>query len=346
MNKDIVILIPSYEPTSLLIDYINELNKYFKYIIVVNDGSNSSYDCIFNNVNALVIGYQNNHGKGYALKYGYQYIKDNLSDIKGIICVDSDGQHLCKDVLRIADRIDDGLVLGVRDFKDDSVPFKSKFGNSISSFVFYVLYGKWLSDTQTGLRGFSVSYLDWLLGIKGNRFEYESQVLIECVRDNILIDTIGIDTVYVDNNEGTHFKAFRDSFLVMKVLFGNFIMFFSTSLFSSIVDLGLAWLLMLVLKSYGSFMQIMLATIIARVISIIVNYNLNSKFVFNSSNAFKRYLCLALGLMVLSGLLVFIIVDICCFNELIVKPIVDGMLFLISYQIQNRWVFKEVKDER
>ena len=346
MNKEIVILIPSYEPTSLLIDYVNELNNYFKYIIVVNDGSDNSYVSIFNDVKALVIGYEDNHGKGYALKYGYQYIKDNIKDIKGIVCVDSDGQHLCKDVIRVADRIDDGLVLGVRDFKDESVPFKSKFGNYISSFVFYVLYGKWLSDTQTGLRGFSVSYLDWLLGIKGDRFEYESQVLIECVRDNVFIDTIGIDTVYVNNNEGTHFKAFRDSFLVMKVLFGNFIKFFSTSLFSSIVDLGIAWLLMLVFKSYGSFMQIMLATIIARVISVIVNYNLNSKLVFKGNNAFKRYLCLAFGLMVLSGLLVFIIVDICSFNELIVKPIVDCMLFLLSYQIQNRWVFKEVKDER
>lgn len=342
MNEEIVILIPSYEPTSLLIDYVNELNNYFKYIIVVNDGSDSSYDSIFNDVNALVIGYSNNHGKGYALKFGYQHIKDNFNDIKGIVCVDSDGQHLCKDVLRIAERIDNGLVLGVRDFSDDNVPFKSKFGNSISSFVFYILYGKWLSDTQTGLRGFSINYLDWLLDIKGDRFEYESQVLIECVRDNVFIDT-----VYVNNNEGTHFKAFRDSFLVMKVLFGNFIKFISTSLFSSIVDLGLAWLLMFVFKSYGSFMQIMLATIIARVISIFVNYSLNSKYVFKGNeHAFKRYLCLALGLMILSGLFVFIVVDICSFNELIVKPVVDGILFLLSYSIQNKWVFKEVKDER
>ena len=111
MNKEIVILIPSYEPTSLLIDYVNELNNYFKYIIVVNDGSDNSYVSIFNDVKALVIGYEDNHGKGYALKYGYQYIKDNIKDIKGIVCVDSDGQHLCKDVIRVADRIDEGLVL-------------------------------------------------------------------------------------------------------------------------------------------------------------------------------------------------------------------------------------------
>ena len=97
-----IALIPAYEPDEKLINLVNELkdNKY--EIIVVNDGSNKNFDYIFDKIKNKVhlISYKVNKGKGYALKKGINYIKDNY---KEYICItiDSDGQHKVSDANKL-----------------------------------------------------------------------------------------------------------------------------------------------------------------------------------------------------------------------------------------------------
>lgn len=61
----------------------------------------------------------------------------------------------------------------LRDFshKNKSIPFRSRFGNRATSTVFALLYGRWLPDTQTGLRAVSRACFDDLLALTGDRFE-------------------------------------------------------------------------------------------------------------------------------------------------------------------------------
>ena len=72
-----IVLIPSYEPDDRLVKLINDLSKTNYKIIVVNDGSSNKYDEIFNKIKnkCVLLGYKENHGKGYALKTGFKYIK-------------------------------------------------------------------------------------------------------------------------------------------------------------------------------------------------------------------------------------------------------------------------------
>lgn len=349
-----IVLIPAYEPNEKVIYYIDELEKVgFKRIVVDDDGSGKKYQSLFEILNQKeccnVIGYDENKGKGHALKEGYAFIKKHYKDYAGIITADCDGQHAVKDVQAIANSIKQhpsSLILGERDFSLDDIPFKSKLGNRLTSGLFFLLFGKWLRDTQTGLRGFDHNLTDKMIEIDGERFEYETQVLVDCLHDDIPIEEEVIETIYENNNEGTHFQAFRDSMRIARVLFARFTKFFSSSLLSSLIDIGVAWILLDLLKSQVSddFLRIGFATVGARMISMVFNFLVNKNFVFRNGQSHRytvmRYFSLCVLIVILSTLCVYFVSHFLSFNEKIAKPIVDSLLFLLSYQLQMKWVFK------
>ena len=160
--QQISIVIPSLSPGKELKSYVNDLIKYgFNKIIVINDGSSDDYDYIFDYLRGIkevvVLSHAVNKGKGAALKTAFNYIKKNKEGIKGVLAVDSDGQHLPEDCQKIAKLMlkgERGLYLGCRDFNDPHVPWKSRTGNRLTSFFFKLLYKQELNDTQTGLRGY------------------------------------------------------------------------------------------------------------------------------------------------------------------------------------------------
>lgn len=132
-----------------------------------------------------------------------------------------DDQHLPQDgvrLLRTAEKHPDTLVLGVRDFSGKEVPWKSRLGNRISSVLFRVFSGIYLADTQTGFRAFDGMLLDQMLEIPGDRFEYEARVLFACAEQGIPVRTEKIETVYLNENAGTHFRPVQDSLRVTGAL--------------------------------------------------------------------------------------------------------------------------------
>lgn len=220
-----IILIPSYEPDNKLINLVDDLNKEEVDIVVVNDGSNETFDNIFNNAQkyAKVISYENNMGKGYALKKGIEYIKDNYKEDYLIITMDSDGQHTIKDAKKLMEYTENNqnvLTIGKR-LRDKKIPLRSKVGNAITKFVFYLTTGVRVYDTQSGLRCFTDKLVDNMLSVEGNRFEYEMNVLMMCAKNKIKMKEILIETIYIDNNSGSHFNKFKDSYLIYKNIIKN-----------------------------------------------------------------------------------------------------------------------------
>ena len=348
-----IILIPSFEPDKKFINYVQQLKNYFSSIVVVNDGSKAEYQPIFDSINQYdevqVIGYNTNKGKGYALKHGYKYINDTIHDYSGIITVDCDGQHLVEDVYQIAEQLNQNnnhLIFGCRDFTQKHVPFKSRIGNTITSILIFILYGKWLSDTQTGLRAFKKELTPFMLEIPGERFEYETQVLISAIQQDIQISTYPIQTIYENNNAGTHYQVLEDSKRIGKVLFGQITRFLSSSLLCSLIDIFSCWILLDLFSNISNaFLKISIATCIARIISMLCNFIFNKKFVFKTNTnqiAIIKYLVLALTLIILSSCFVYLFSNLLHINAKVAKPIVDSLLFIFSYNIQKTWVFKEV----
>ena len=216
---DVVALIPAYEPDARLVDYAADLAGHgFRRVVVVDDGSGDAFGHIFGALGAKpfcsVLRHGENRGKGAALKTGLAFIRDSVPEAGGVVTADSDGQHAPADCRRLADALDaepDRLILGSRDFSDPAVPFRSRFGNRWSSVTFRMLHGKWLPDSQTGLRAFPASMIPMMLAVEGERFEYEMAVLIEAAHSGVKMEPVPIRTIYENGNAGTHYRPFADT---------------------------------------------------------------------------------------------------------------------------------------
>ena len=219
--KDAVILIPSYEPDDNLISLVNSLVDIDFPILVVNDGSNPSFDPVFDKIKYKVsyLSYKDNRGKGYALRYGYSHIQELFPNSKYVITVDGDGQHSIEDINKMYNTLleKDKVVLGVRDFNKD-IPPKSKFGNWYSRINRSWLTKKYLPDDQCGLRGFPIRYIPYMIKIKGNRYEYEMNQIVRLQMMHADIITLPIKMIYHDNNSTTHFAPFMDTLRIHSLI--------------------------------------------------------------------------------------------------------------------------------
>ena len=355
-----VILIPSLEPDNRLPAYVRKLlERGFTRAVIVNDGSSEKYQPIFDELAAMegvtVLRHEVNRGKGCGLKTGYTYIRDNMPDASGVITADADGQHTVEDCWKLAEALTEEkrvMYLGSRDFDLPNVPPKSRFGNKTTSIVFKLLYGQWLPDTQTGLRAFRREELQFMIDVPGERFEYEMQVLIACARAGIEMVPITIETVYENENEGTHFHPIRDSYRIYKVILGNFVKFMGASIVSFLIDNGVFTILDQLIFP-GSFAgRVALSTIIARCVSAPCNFLMNRNLVFKSTVDPKktglRYaiLCVAILLMSTLALTVLSWLGMPKWLDTIAKIIIDSLLYLLSYRVQNKWVFPPEKESK
>jgi len=220
MQEKYIVLIPAYEPDDKLIHLVKELSKEDLDIIIVDDGSGKDYKEIFNSCEkySKIISYEINQGKGHALKTGFKYIKENYKKPYIIATMDCDGQHTIKDakkLMKACSKDKDIYYLGKR-IRSDKTPIRSRIGNSITKFIYKKVAGLDIYDTQTGLRAFSDNLIDNILEVPGSRFEYEMNVLLEFARSKIKMKEIQIETIYIENNSGTHFKAIKDSYKIYK----------------------------------------------------------------------------------------------------------------------------------
>ncbi|NLB54258.1 MAG: glycosyltransferase [Lentisphaerae bacterium] len=361
---DFLILIPSLQPDGQLLMYLERLVKQgFSNIVIVDDGSGSRFKSVFDQASigssCTEIGYEVNQGKGFALKYGLEWILKNKSNILGVITADSDGQHTAEDCIRIAKKLQeypDHLVLGTRDFGQKDVPIKSRIGNRLTSFFFMLLYGYWLPDTQTGLRGISTEYIPKMLKVPGNRFEYEMNVLIHATNWRMPFEIVPMATIYHNANEGTHFRPLHDSARIYKLLFGNFFKFASAGVLSTLLDHALfnlleRWLVpsfFAHLPSLSSVSTVLTATVVARICSSLFNYRINQRFVFQvqkSKGSLLRYFFLATIVMLLSAFFVESLHISLGMDTGIAKILVDTILFFANYRIMKSWVFKVIGKE-
>ena len=216
-----IILIPVYEPDEKLIKLVSTINRKYETIIV-NDGSDESYNDVFEECKkyALILSYENNMGKGYALKHGYKYIETNYKDYV-VVSMDADGQHELDDAIKLCDYASqnkDTLVIGRRHWNENT-PRRSRFGNTITRKVFKRLTKLNIYDTQSGLRAFSYELMSFMLSIEGNRYEYEMNTLFSLKDKNIKYKEINIKTIYIDNNKSSHFNAIKDSYKIYKDIY-------------------------------------------------------------------------------------------------------------------------------
>lgn len=339
------IVIPAYEPNSKMIDFLKDIRSAVDSpVILVDDGSGSKYRHLFDKAeemgNIVIIRHAENLGKGRSLKDAFNYVLLFYPQAIGVVTADCDGQHLIEDIVAVSKSLSENpchLILGCRDFHKEGIPWKSKFGNTLTRRTCAFLCGINVSDTQTGLRGIPLSFMKILMHTPGERFEYETNMLLEC-NNGIGIVEVPISTVYESrDNHKTHFDPLRDSITIYKVILAYSL----SSLLATFSD----FIVFTLLTVFGN--GIWLSTALSRASAAAINFLLNKNVVFKAKgNGLKqllKYMLLVIVSGTLSALLVSEIGKLLSINVIIIKAIVETCLFFFNYYIQRSFIFAKRK---
>lgn len=352
MSDEVILLIPALDPDQHLLDFLDELMKRWQgSVVLVDDGSGeAAVNDIFPAAKAMagdacvVVRHACNLGKGRALKTGFNEVLNRWPGAAGVITADADGQHRPEDIIKCADRLrknPDALTLGCRDFHEENVPFKSRAGNRITRCFMRFLCGVNVSDTQTGLRAIPTAFMKSLMNVSGERFDFETNMLLEARTESVAIEEQTIDTVYIEQNRASHFNPFTDSIRIYSLL----LKFCSSSFIGFIADIILFTLFIRAFSVLGlGAWLITVCTVAARVLSAGINFTLNRTMVFrsrqNAGTSAVKYAILCILQMAASAALVTSAAGVFTVSTVVLKVIVDFVLFLISFQIQRSIVFK------
>ena len=345
MNGDqaprFAVLIPAYRPSASLPDVVRALaDKATPAIVIVDDGSGPEYRDVFARAaafpNVHMVRHATNLGKGAALKTGINYALCTFPGLVGIVTADADGQHHPDDIVRIADTLlarPDCLVLGSRTFHGD-VPFRSRFGNSLTSMVVHALIGQKLTDTQTGLRGIPTSLLLRILRIESTGYEYELEMLIAAHHSSVPVIEEPIRTIYEDGNKSSHFNPIVDSMKIYFVL----ARFGSVSLMTALLDNLVFYL------AFRHSGHILGSQILARVFAVGFNYSMVRRSVFYSKQRHKTVLPKYLLLVLVSGSVSYAGIRLLSAklgtNPVSAKLMVETVLFFANFAVQRIFIFK------
>ena len=354
----ISVVLPSLDPDEKLIRVVDGLLEYgFTDIILVNDGSKAENLHYFTDLAAAhpqihLLHHEVNKGKGAALKNAFRWFLENRPEGLGVVTVDGDDQHHPEDTVRCCEQMlkSGHVVLGCRDFNQADVPARSSFGNKTTSLIFKIFVGMTISDTQTGLRAIPREQLKVLSAIAGDRFEYETNMLLAMKDNGMIFDEVKIRTVYIEENKSSHFRVIHDSWRIYKLILKHFFRYTLSSLASSVVDTAAYALLTKLLSGIvQAFALTAVAGVGARVISSLMNFFMNQKFVFQTNvstgKAMMRYFTLAVPQMAAQVLLtqgaysLLGISDTATGIRTLIYVAVMTVLYFLSYVIQQRWVF-------
>lgn len=336
------ILIPAYKPDDKLVALTNQLLTHDDLkLVVVDDGSGEAFRPVFEALDKRVtlISYPDNKGKGGALKTGIRYIMDHMPECERLVTADADGQHRYADIRKVLDKSEEmpgALVLGSRAF-DGDVPLRSRFGNAMTRQVFAIASGVKVRDTQTGLRGFDRDGMRLFVDVPGDRYEYEINMLLTAARAEMPIYEVTIETVYLNDNESSHFNPLKDSLRIYAC-----ILKFACS---SLICFGIDYVLFQLLRTFIPLTWV--SNLLARIVSASVNFMLNKKLVFKGNEktlpAVLKYAALAVFIYLIDTAILALLYEKLGWSRYVVK-IISGVLgYLISFPVQGRIVYRKQK---
>lgn len=336
---EICIVIPAYNPSHKIEALVDALqSNHLNHIIIVNDGSDVSYHPIFaelKNKNITLLSHEKNKGKGAALKTAFRFILDNQLHYTGVVTADADLQHLDSDIIMMCAQLQKNphhLHLGVREFKKN-IPLRSLFGNQLTQWLYQLFFKQKISDTQTGLRGIPIALLPMLCDIKNNGYEFELSMLIELKNRNIICEQHPITTVYIDNNNASHFNPLIDSIKIYWVMFR----YLGASLSSYVVDF------LLFIAFFHLFSDLFISVLCARTISSSYNFSINHRLVFKSNQKMQKTVLSYAMLCIINVVFSFYLIKLLLLfdvNLYVGKIAADTILYFFNFYTQRFFVFR------
>lgn len=212
MQKNICVIIPTFNNAGTILKVISDVEQYIDDIIVVNDGcTDATASLLSARERITIVEYGENRGKGYALKAGFERARQLGFDYA--ITIDADGQHFADDIpafLAAHEQYPDALIVGSRNLRSENMPGKNTFANKFSNFWFTVQTAQSLPDTQTGYRLYPLcrmGSLRWLT----SRYEAELEMLVFAAWRAVKLVPIQVKVYYPPAGERvSHFRPVYD----------------------------------------------------------------------------------------------------------------------------------------
>ena len=220
MHEKVCILVPVYNEDKKIMSVINDLQKYFKNILVVNDGSNDNTGAILKLCNVHTLNHLINLGAGAAIFSGFEYIK-TMENIDAVITFDADGQHSVEDANNFAHEIiscSEDVIFGSRFIKHSkNIPLTKKIILSIVTFFSNAITKVKLTDAHNGMNAYKTSCLEKIL-INIDGFGFATQIVNSVGKNRLSYKEMPTDIKYTEYSMQKG-QRILSGFLILEDLF-------------------------------------------------------------------------------------------------------------------------------
>ena len=126
----------------------------------------------------------------------------------------------------------------------------------------------------------------------------------------------------------------------------NIILFAKSTLASiicAVLDLIIFTVLTKIFKK--EYFYVVLAGVLARIVSATISFILNKKLVFKSDGNIRKeslsfFILIGIKMLLSSFIVAGLVVTFKSINETVIKSLIDTILFVIGYFIQKKYIFK------
>ncbi len=224
MKPSISIIIPAFEEQDRIGASIEKICRYLERenisaeLIVVDDGSRDQTAEIsrrvcaeFPNIQANIIRYEQNRGKGFAVKTGLQAAQADIA-----LFSDADLSTPIEELPKLVEPIRAGaadLTFGSRALDRSLIgvhqPWRREQGGKVFNFIVKTMTGLPFWDTQCGFKAFNMTKFRPLLAVmQVERFGFDVEFLYVANLHHLKLMEI---PVRWDHDERTKVSVFRDS---------------------------------------------------------------------------------------------------------------------------------------
>jgi glycosyltransferase involved in cell wall biosynthesis len=213
LNSDIWCVIPTFNNKGTIKEVALSCSKFLEHVVVVDDGStDGDVKVLLNNTDITVLSHPRNLGKGQAIRTALSFIQKVGG--KFMLTIDADGQHYAQDIDKFIPLLQDddrSIIIGYRDFNQQSIPGKSRFGRSFSNFWLQLETGAVIRDSQSGFRCYPVKYLS-RIKTDGNYYDFEAEILVRASWSGIKLKEVPIKVFYPEAKlRVSSFRPFIDN---------------------------------------------------------------------------------------------------------------------------------------
>lgn len=214
----VIVVIPAYNEEKHIADVIKRTRNSGWPVVVIDDGSGDSTARLAEAAGATVVRHETNKGKGQAILTAVEWVL--ASSFEAAVFLDADGQHAPEEVGRFVTEYEicgADLIIGTRMSDIASMPIVRRMSNRLSSLMISIVSGQRITDSQSGFRMMSRRMLEYLRETGGGSgFEFESEMIINAVRDGIKYSEVPISCIYGD--EKSHYAPVRDAARFARVM--------------------------------------------------------------------------------------------------------------------------------